>query len=55
MSVEVVEEGSEPAEFTKALGTQDKAYDCMLQGKWSRSRTDQRQLMAKLSISAVSS
>lgn len=55
VSVEVVEEGSEPAEFTKALGTQDKAYDCMLQGKWSRSGTDQGQLMAKSRISAVSS
>ncbi len=28
-----MEEGSEPTEFTKALGPQDKkAYDCMLQG-----------------------
>lgn len=33
MEVEVVDEGSEPAEFIKALGPQDKkAYDCMLQG-----------------------
>lgn len=33
MKVEVVDEGSEPAEFMKALGPQDKkAYDCMLQG-----------------------
>lgn len=38
VTVEVVEEGSEPAEFTKALGPQDnKAYDCMLQGPCSRS------------------
>lgn len=38
VTVEVVEEGSEPAEFTKALGPQDiKAYDCMLQGMCSRS------------------
>uniref|UniRef100_A0A3B5BDU7 Supervillin-like n=1 Tax=Stegastes partitus TaxID=144197 RepID=A0A3B5BDU7_9TELE len=36
--VEEVEEGSEPAEFLKALGPQDKkAYDCMLQdpGKYN--------------------
>ncbi|XP_069011681.1 supervillin isoform X1 [Embiotoca jacksoni] len=36
--VEEVEEGSEPAEFVKALGEQDKkAYDCMLQdpGKYN--------------------
>uniref|UniRef100_A0A3Q1GUA3 Supervillin d n=1 Tax=Acanthochromis polyacanthus TaxID=80966 RepID=A0A3Q1GUA3_9TELE len=36
--VEEVEEGSEPAEFVKALGSQDKkAYDCMLQdpGKYN--------------------
>lgn len=33
VTVEVVEEGSEPVEFTQALGPQDnKAYDCMLQG-----------------------
>lgn len=33
MATEVVDEGSEPAEFIKALGSQDKkAYDCMLQG-----------------------
>ena len=33
LKVEEVEEGSEPAEFWKALGQQDKkAYDCMLQG-----------------------
>lgn len=33
VKIEVVEEGSEPAEFSKALGPQDKkAYDCMLQG-----------------------
>lgn len=33
VKVEVAEEGSEPAEFMKALGPQDKkAYDCMLQG-----------------------
>lgn len=37
VTVEVAEEGSEPAEFTKALGPQDnKAYDCMLQGMRSR-------------------
>ncbi|XP_041671326.1 supervillin isoform X2 [Cheilinus undulatus] len=38
IKVEEVEEGSEPAEFTKALGSQDKkAYDCMLQdpGKYN--------------------
>ncbi|XP_070782834.1 supervillin [Enoplosus armatus] len=38
VKVEEVEEGSEPAEFTKALGPQDKkAYDCMLQdpGKYN--------------------
>lgn len=34
VTVEVVEEGSEPAEFSKALSPQDsKAYDCMLQGR----------------------
>lgn len=34
VKVEVVEEGSEPAEFNKALGPKDKkAYDCMLQGE----------------------
>uniref|UniRef100_A0AAQ5Z792 HP domain-containing protein n=1 Tax=Amphiprion ocellaris TaxID=80972 RepID=A0AAQ5Z792_AMPOC len=36
--LEEVEEGSEPAEFVKALGSQDKkAYDCMLQdpGKYN--------------------
>lgn len=33
VTVEVVEEGSEPAELTEALGSRDnKAYDCMLQG-----------------------
>lgn len=33
VTLEVVEEGSEPAEFSKALGPQgNKAYDCMLQG-----------------------
>lgn len=32
-----VEEGSEPEEFVKALGPQDKkAYDCMLQGQATR-------------------
>lgn len=32
--VQVVEEGSEPAEFWTALGQMDrKAYDCMLQGR----------------------
>ncbi|XP_034050636.1 supervillin [Thalassophryne amazonica] len=38
VKVEEVEEGSEPAEFLKALGLQDKkAYDCMLQdpGKYN--------------------
>ncbi|XP_047464606.1 supervillin-like isoform X2 [Mugil cephalus] len=38
VKVEEVEEGSEPAEFVKALGSQDKkAYDCMLQdpGKYN--------------------
>lgn len=38
VKVEEVEEGSEPTEFTKALGPQDKkAYDCMLQdpGKYN--------------------
>ncbi|XP_034564247.1 LOW QUALITY PROTEIN: supervillin [Notolabrus celidotus] len=38
LKVEEVEEGSEPTEFTKALGLQDKkAYDCMLQdpGKYN--------------------
>uniref|UniRef100_A0A674MLJ7 Supervillin d n=1 Tax=Takifugu rubripes TaxID=31033 RepID=A0A674MLJ7_TAKRU len=37
VTIEVVEEGSEPAEFTKVLGSQDKAYDCMLQdpGKYN--------------------
>ncbi|XP_033467237.1 supervillin [Epinephelus lanceolatus] len=38
VKVEEVEEGSEPSEFTKALGSQDKkAYDCMLQdpGKYN--------------------
>uniref|UniRef100_A0AAQ4S3D1 Supervillin d n=1 Tax=Gasterosteus aculeatus aculeatus TaxID=481459 RepID=A0AAQ4S3D1_GASAC len=38
VEVEEVEEGSEPAEFQKALGPQDtKAYDCMLQdpGKYN--------------------
>uniref|UniRef100_A0A3Q3EP59 Supervillin d n=1 Tax=Labrus bergylta TaxID=56723 RepID=A0A3Q3EP59_9LABR len=38
LEVEEVEEGSEPAEFTKALGPQHKkAYDCMLQdpGKYN--------------------
>lgn len=34
VEVEEMEEGSEPAEFQKALGPQDtKAYDCMLQGE----------------------
>ncbi|XP_041829593.1 supervillin [Melanotaenia boesemani] len=38
LKVEEVEEGSEPTEFVKALGSQDKkAYDCMLQdpGKYN--------------------
>ncbi|XP_059180038.1 supervillin [Centropristis striata] len=38
VKVEEVEEGSEPAEFLKALGSQEKkAYDCMLQdpGKYN--------------------
>lgn len=35
--VQVVEEGSEPAEFWTALGQMDrKAYDCMLQGRKQR-------------------
>lgn len=39
VEVEEVDEGSEPAEFTKALGMQDKkAYDCMLQGASSHSQ-----------------
>lgn len=33
VKVQVVEEGSEPADFWTALGEMDrKAYDCMLQG-----------------------
>lgn len=33
VKLEVVDEGSEPAEFVKALGPHDKkAYDCMLKG-----------------------
>ena len=33
VTVQEVEEGSEPTEFWNALGQQDrKAYDCMLQG-----------------------
>lgn len=55
VTIGVVEEGSEPAEFTKVLGSQDKAYDCMLQGTCSRSRTRQRQLTAKAPVGAVSS
>lgn len=36
VKVEEVEEGAEPSEFVKALGSQDKkAYDCMLQGACS--------------------
>lgn len=43
LNMEVVEEGSEPAEFEQALGPLDKkAYDCMLQGRvcrgWPRSK-----------------
>jgi len=38
---EEVAEGSEPAEFKKALGPQDKkAYDVMLQGASSRSHAE---------------
>lgn len=55
VTIEVVDEGSEPAEFTKVLGTQDKAYDCMLQGTCSRSLTHQRQLTLKVPKSAASS
>lgn len=34
VKVQVVEEGSEPADFWTALGQMDrKAYDCMLQGR----------------------
>lgn len=34
VTVQVVEEGSEPADFWTALGQMDrKAYDCMLQGR----------------------
>ena len=33
VKVEEIDEGAEPAEFSEALGLQDKkAYDCMLQG-----------------------
>lgn len=40
VKMEVVEEGSEPAEFIKALGPQDKkAYDCMLKGASSHSHS----------------
>lgn len=43
--MEEVEEGSEPTEFTKALGPQDKkAYDCMLQGASSLSHTNYQQV-----------
>lgn len=55
VTIEAVEEGSEPAEFTKVLGTQDKAYDCMLQGTCSRSHADPRRLTPKVPVSAVSS
>lgn len=45
LEVEEVEEGSEPTEFTKALGPQDKkAYDCMLQGVSSLSHTNYPQV-----------
>ena len=34
VTVQVVEEGSEPPDFWTALGQMDrKAYDCMLQGR----------------------
>lgn len=34
VKVQIVEEGSEPADFWTALGQMDrKAYDCMLQGR----------------------
>lgn len=37
VKVQVVEEGSEPADFWTALGKMDrKAYDCMLQGRKQR-------------------
>ncbi len=40
LKVEEVEEGSEPEEFVKALGPQDKkAYDCMMQGACTHTRT----------------
>lgn len=55
VTIEVVEEGAEPAEFTEVLGTQDKAYDCMLQGMCARSRTHQQQLTPKVAVSMVSS
>lgn len=43
VKLEEVEEGSEPAEFMKALGPQDKkAYDCMLQGASSHSHTAEK-------------
>lgn len=46
VKVEEVEEGSEPSEFTKALGSQDKkAYDCMLQGPSSHSHTYREPVM----------
>lgn len=51
VTVEMVEEGGEPAEFAKALGPEDpKAYDCMLQGTWSRSRP-----AAEAGVSALNS
>lgn len=44
VKLELVEEGSEPTEFIKALGTQEKkAYDCMLKGSSSLSPTDPSQ------------
>lgn len=48
VKVEVVEEGSEPAEFTKALGPKDKkAYDCMLQGGPPRPLTASQNISKK--------
>lgn len=50
MKVEVVDEGSEPAEFMKALGPQDKkAYDCMLQGGSSHGHRSSQVFTAFLS------
>lgn len=46
LKVQVVEEGSEPAEFWAALGPADrKAYDCMLQGSGTFVRTQNDSLI----------